>query len=82
MNNWIELPSLESLVLGNPDILSNNFYDASLQLKGRIKMNSISYLDFPSLAEVTVGKGSFQNATDSRFESISDYSVILIIRSS
>ena len=35
-------------------------------------MNSISYLDFPSLTEVTVGKGSFQNATDSRFESISD----------
>ena len=38
-------------------------------------MNSVSYLDFPSLAEVTVGKGSFQNATDSRFESIYDYSV-------
>ena len=38
-------------------------------------MNSISYLDFPSLVEVTVGKGSFHNATDSRFESISDYYV-------
>ena len=38
-------------------------------------MNSISYLDFPSLTEVTVGKGSFHNATDSRFESISDYYV-------
>ena len=35
-------------------------------------MNSVSYLDFPSLAEVTVGKGSFHNATHSRFESISD----------
>ena len=35
-------------------------------------MNSISYLDFPSLAEVTVGKGSFHNATHSRFESISN----------
>ena len=69
------MPSLESLVLGNPNSPSNNFYDASLQLKGRIKMNSISYLDFPSLAEVTVGKGSFQNATDSRFESISNYSI-------
>ena len=45
-------------------------------------MNSISYLDFPSLSKVTVGKGSFQQATNSRFESISDYSVILIIRSS
>ena len=39
-------------------------------------MNSISYLDFPSLAEVTIGRGSFQNATDSRFESISDYSFV------
>ena len=38
-------------------------------------MYSICYLDFPSLAEVTVGKGSFQNATDSRFESISDSSI-------
>ena len=45
-------------------------------------MNSISYLDFPSLTEVTVGKGSFQNATDSRFESISNYSIIILIRSS
>ena len=43
-----------------------------------VELNSISYLDFPSLAEVTVGKGSFQNATDSRFESISNTSVILI----
>ena len=43
-----------------------------------VESNSISYLDFPSLAEVTIGRGSFQNATDSRFESISDYSVILI----
>ena len=39
-------------------------------------MNSISYLDFPSLTEVTVGKGSFQNATDSRFESISNSSFV------
>ena len=38
-------------------------------------MNSLCYLDFPSLAEVTVGKGSFHNATDSRFESISNYSI-------
>ena len=76
------MPSLESLVLGNPNSPSYNFYDASLQLKGRIKLNSISYLDFPSLTEVTVGKGSFQNATDSRFESISDYSIIILIRSS
>ena len=37
MNNRIELPSLESLVLGNPNSPSNNVYDASLQLKGRIK---------------------------------------------
>ena len=43
-----------------------------------VELNSISYLDFPSLAEVTVGKGSFHNATDSRFESISNSSVILI----
>ena len=43
-----------------------------------VELNSISYLDFPSLAEVTVGKGSFQNATDSRFESISNSSIILI----
>ena len=43
-----------------------------------VELNSISYLDFPSLAEVTIGKGSFQNATDSRFESISNSSVILI----
>ena len=41
-------------------------------------MNSISYLDFPSLTEVTVGKGSFHNATNSRFESISNSTVILI----
>ena len=44
-------------------------------------MNSISYLDFPSLVEVTIGKGSFQNATDSHFESISNYSIIILIRS-
>ena len=43
-----------------------------------VELNSISYLDFPSLAEVTVGKGSFQQATNSRFESISNTSVILI----
>ena len=43
-----------------------------------VELNSISYLDFPSLAEVTVGKGSFQNATNSQFESISNSSVILI----
>ena len=43
-----------------------------------VELNSISYLDFPSLVEVTVGKGSFQNATNSRFESISNSSVILI----
>ena len=43
-----------------------------------VELNSISYLDFPSLAEVTIGKGSFQNATDSQFESISNSSVILI----
>ena len=43
-----------------------------------VELNSISYLDFPSLAEVTIGKGSFQNATDSQFESISNYSIILI----
>ena len=43
-----------------------------------VYMHSISYLDFPSLAEVTIGKGSFQNATDSQFESISNSSVILI----
>ena len=41
-------------------------------------MNSISYLDFPSLAEVTVGKGSFQQASHSRFDSISNSSIILI----
>ena len=43
-----------------------------------VELNSISYLDFPSLAEVTIGRGSFQNATDSRFESISNSTVILI----
>ena len=43
-----------------------------------VELNSISYLDFPSLAEVTVGKGSFHNATDSQFESISNYSIVLI----
>ena len=43
-----------------------------------VELNSISYLDFPSLAEVTVGKGSFHNATNSHFESISNSSVILI----
>ena len=41
-------------------------------------MNSVSYLDFPSLVEVTVGKGSFHNATDSQFESISNTFIILI----
>ena len=41
-------------------------------------MNSVSYLDFPSLVEVTVGKGSFQNATNSQFESISNSTIILI----
>ena len=44
----------------------------------KVESNSISYLDFISLTEVTVGKGSFQNATDSQFESISNSSVILI----
>ena len=44
----------------------------------KVESDSISYLDFPSLAEVTVGKGSFQNATNSQFESISNYSIILI----
>ena len=43
-----------------------------------VESNSISYLDFPSLAEVTVGKGSFHNATDSQFESISNTFIILI----
>ena len=43
-----------------------------------VELNSISYIDFPSLAEVTVGKGSFQNATNSRFDSISNSSIILI----
>ena len=43
-----------------------------------VELNSISYLDFPSLTEVTVGKGSFHNATDSQFESISNYSIVLI----
>ena len=43
-----------------------------------VELNSISYLDFPSLAEVTVGKGSFHNATDSQFESISNTFIILI----
>ena len=40
-------------------------------------MYSVSYLDFPSLTEVTVGKGSFHNATNSQFESISNYSIII-----
>ena len=44
----------------------------------KVESNPISYLDFISLTEVTVGKGSFQNATDSQFESISNSSVILI----
>ena len=43
-----------------------------------VELNSISYLDFPSLAEVTVGKGSFHNATNSQFESISNSTIILI----
>ena len=42
-----------------------------------VELNSISYLDFPSLTEVTIGKGSFQNATDSQFESISNSTIII-----
>ena len=43
-----------------------------------VESNSISYLDFPSLTEVTVGKGSFQQASHSHFDSISNSSIILI----
>ena len=46
MNNWIELPSLESLVLGNPNSPSNNFYDASLQLKSGIEFYFLSRFPF------------------------------------
>ena len=42
-----------------------------------VELNSISYLDFPSLAAVTVGKGSFQNATNSQFESISNSTILI-----
>ena len=46
MNNWIELPSLESLVLGNPNSPSNNFYDASLQLKSGSEFYFLSRFPF------------------------------------
>ena len=45
-NNWIELPSLESLVIGDSNSPSNNFYDASLRLNGRIEFYFLSRFPF------------------------------------